>query len=107
VKIPDFFNDPFSSNIFTTQENILLLWLEVNYEHETSIKNRLKNFNKVKDGHYLASVLKNYVGDFSFVGSSLANMKPVCQNNNDRAYNLRKILKVLKLINLQVPFTTP
>jgi len=85
----------------------LLRWLEVNYESDTNDCRRLENFNGIKNGLYLASTIKNYVGEFSFVNSALANMKPICNNIHDMYYNLRKVLKVLKLINLQVTMTKP
>ena len=47
------------SNIFSVSENLLLKWLEVNYQKRTRGKQakRLRNFNELKDGLFFEAVL--------------------------------------------------
>lgn len=56
--IPEYFND--NSNLFSTQELILIRWLEIHGLDET--KTRISNLEvDLKDGQILSNLIKSYV----------------------------------------------
>lgn len=74
--IPSFYTNN-KSNVLCLNENLLLRWLELNYEVQNPGKKmRLKNFDKdLRNGIHFASVIKNYVRGSERVQKELKMMK--------------------------------
>jgi hypothetical protein len=56
---------------------------------------RIHNFDDLKDGLFFEAVIQNYVGDFLFMQKIMTGFKNPCFNDNDKVYNLKKMLKGL------------
>ena len=99
-QIPDYYLD--GSNIYSSQEGILIRWMEVQCEmlRPNATPLRVKNFgDSLRDGVVLANVLQSYVG----VGriQALKEMRLSPQNEDDYEWNANKLIAALTEIRLQ------
>lgn len=103
LKIPEYYLE--GSNVYSPPENLLLRWLEIQYE---SVKVnhfiRLKNFDtSLKDGTVFATLLQSYMGSARL--SSLKEMRSNPQTEDDFRHNAQKIIDALSEMRLQTHFT--
>ena len=90
------------------QENVLLRWCEWNHQRYFSLKKpqRLTDFHDLRDGTYFETILQNYVGKFKFIYSTLRDIHRELSSEEDAKFNMERIFKALKQINLKTHFRT-
>lgn len=100
---PDYYLD--GSNFLSTNEGILLRWLEINTELiYPKYYKRITNISQdLKSGLMYSACIQNYVGANS--AKYLANFKPSPTLDEELKINAEKILNALKEIWLQTHFT--
>lgn len=103
ITIPQYYME--GSNIYSVHENLLLRWIEIQYETvKVNQYIRLKNFDvSLKDGTVFAALLQSYMGTGRLL--ALKEMRNNPQTEDDFRHNSQKIIDALSEMRLQTHFT--